>query len=354
MSVSLEPVRTASGKSPKTKSVSPPSGRRVSPPTEPPSTPSKADAAASKEPVVFAAKRSPAKQAKLKKPTDVSRQYVTRIHNKWYDLQGFDHPGGPVARSLVDGRDGTALFVAHHPFTSPSKLDAVLRKYEVSEEDAQQRRWEEAILKDNDLGDDYQWKWSDPFEVELKKEVKQYFEGEAKRRGVSFTQATKATPRRWAEILFLTCLFVATIPAFVRGESWTLFATPVTCWVWMVNYWHDSCHFALSTTWWINASLPYVGIWFSSPTAWYHQHVIGHHAYPNIDHKDPDLAHAPQMLREHSSIRWRPTHATQHRWYRFSAVWAIAVGLVSRAQTCLPHTAEHSYSSSCCRRFSVH
>ena len=151
MSVSLEPVRTASGKSPKTKSVSPPSGRRVSPPTEPPSTPSKADAAASKEPVVFAAKRSPAKQAKLKKPTDVSRQYVTRIHNKWYDLQGFDHPGGPVARSLVDGRDGTALFVAHHPFTSPSKLDAVLRKYEVSEEDAKQRRLEEALNKNDEL-----------------------------------------------------------------------------------------------------------------------------------------------------------------------------------------------------------
>ena len=81
----------------------------------------------------------------------------------------------------------------------PKTWDHHLQKTDFShyvEEDAKQRRLEEVILKDNDLGDDYQWKWSDPFEVELKKEVKQYFEGEAKRRGVSFTQATKATPRR--------------------------------------------------------------------------------------------------------------------------------------------------------------
>ena len=283
--------------------------------------------------VEFGAKRTPQKHAKpvQRKSTDVDRQYVTRIHNKWYDLREFKHPGGPVARSLADGRDGTALFVAHHPFSSPAKLDAVLAKYEVPEEDVNKRRLEETILKENDLGDDYQWSWSDPFELELKKEVKQYFEGEAKRRGVSFFTATKATPRRWLEILVLTCIFVATVPAFVRGENWTLLATPLSCWVWMVNYWHDACHFALCRTWWINASLPYLGIWFSSPTTWYHQHVIGHHAYPNIEHKDPDLAHAPQLLREHRSVRWRPSHVTQHRWYRFTAVWAIAVGIVSCA-----------------------
>ena len=116
----------------------------------------------------------------------------------------------------------------------------------------------------------------------------------------------------------------------------------------MVNYWHDACHFALCQTWWINASLPYFGIWFSSPTTWYHQHVIGHHAYPNIGHKDPDLAHAPQLLREHSSVRWRPGHKTQHRWYRFTAVWAIAVGLVSREQFASPSSGKVEAGGAAC------
>ena len=95
----------------------------------------------------------------------------------------------------------------------------------------------------------------------------------------------------------------------------------------MVNFWHDACHFALSGRWWVNAALPYLAPWFSSPTSWYHQHVIGHHAYPNVARRDPDLAHAPQLVREHASIRWRRAHETQHRLWHLLAVWSIAVGL---------------------------
>ena len=49
-----------------------------------------------------------------------------------------------------------------------------------------------------------------------------------------------------------------------------------------VNTFHDASHFALSRDWRINCLGTYVGWWFSSPLSWYHQHVIGHHAYPNI------------------------------------------------------------------------
>ena len=274
----------------------------------------------------------------------VQRECITRIHGKWYDLRGFDHPGGPVARSLADGRDGTALFVAHHPFTPAPKLAAVLKKYEVSDEDAQRRRLTEAIVRDDDDGEDYTWEFADAFEVELKSEVKAYFKKEADRRGVSFVQATKATPKRWLEIFILGAIFWGSVPALVRGELWALFFTPTACWIWMVNYWHDACHFALSRRWWVNATLPYVGIWFSSPTAWYHQHVIGHHAYPNIDHKDPDLAHAPQLMREHKSIRWRSAHEGQHRWHRFLSVWAIAVGLGLNIAADLKMVLQHEYN----------
>ena len=40
----------------------------------------------------------------------------TRIRGEWYNLQSFDHPGGPVAISLAMGRDATALFESHHYF----------------------------------------------------------------------------------------------------------------------------------------------------------------------------------------------------------------------------------------------
>lgn len=33
-----------------------------------------------------------------------------RIHGKWYDVERFDHPGGPVMISLGKGRDATGLF----------------------------------------------------------------------------------------------------------------------------------------------------------------------------------------------------------------------------------------------------
>jgi fatty acid desaturase/cytochrome b involved in lipid metabolism len=259
-------------------------------------------------------------------PEELDRKFVTKIHGKWYDLSTFKHPGGPVALSLVGGRDGSALFESHHPFTSQARLQAVLCKYLVP---GQEHERQASVLMGMtaDDGGHYVWGDSDAFEQEIKHEISSYFKGEAARRGVSVLAATKATPRRWLEILALFVVFACTVPALVGGKWWALFLSPLACWIWMVNYWHDSTHFALSTSWRVNAVLPYLCPWFSSPTTWYHQHVIGHHAYPNVGHRDPDLAHSPQLLREHSSIRWRNTHRTQHHLWRVALVWSIAVGL---------------------------
>lgn len=80
-------------------------------------------------------------------------------------------------------------------------------------------------------------------------------------------------------ILTMMATFVCTLPAFLRGDWWTLIVTPQLAWVIISNYWHDGLHFSLSTDWRINATLPYLFPWLSSPWMWYHQHVIGHHAY---------------------------------------------------------------------------
>ena len=141
--------------------------------------------------------------------------------------------------------------------------------------------------------------------------VVDHFTPIAKARGISLRQATKATPQRWAMILTMMATFVCTLPAFLRGDWWTLIVTPQLAWVIICNYWHDGLHFSLSCDWRVNAILPYLFPWLSSPWMWYHQHVIGHHAYTNVDHKDPDLAHAPQLKREHKSVKWKKQHEYQ-------------------------------------------
>ena len=73
------------------------------------------------------------------------------------------------------------------------------------------------------------------FAHELRSEVKKYFEKEAKRRGVPFMDAIKATPARWALMLTWFAIFACTLPSFVAGEWWTLIGTPFTYWIMGVN-----------------------------------------------------------------------------------------------------------------------
>jgi len=46
------------------------------------------------------------------------QRLITKIHNKYYDLTNFKHPGGPISIALIDGRDGSELFESHHLFTN--------------------------------------------------------------------------------------------------------------------------------------------------------------------------------------------------------------------------------------------
>ena len=274
-------------------------------------------------PYIFTEAKGPYHRATEKE----SDRLLTRIHNKWYNLTKFDHPGGPIALSLIHQRDGTALFESHHPFMSRTMLIKILSKYEISKE-----RETELGCQLLDPRDDGYYTWennieNDKFVSDLKALVNNYFADIAKQRGVTLNEAAKATPQRWMLILSLMSTFFGTLPYYIGGNWVFLFATPILAWVTSVNYWHDGLHFALSTDWRINAWLPYLFPYYSSPWMWYHEHVIGHHAYPNIGHKDPDLAHSPQLMREHDSIKWKETHVGQTRWHRILFVWSVALGI---------------------------
>ena len=281
-------------------------------------------------PYVFTEAKSPSHRDPMKNPSD---RLLTRIHGRWHDLTKFDHPGGPIALSLIHLRDGTALFESHHPLTDRSKLLKILSRYEISTTTGKRDGVEDSLgcmlMDPRDDGLIYEWGGieDDAFVSDLRGHLRDHLTSIATRRGISVHRAAKATPARWALILSLMSAFFVTLPRYVRGEWTFLLITPLLAWVTAVNYWHDGLHFSLSHDWRVNAWLPYLFPYYSSPWMWYHEHVIGHHAYPNVEHRDPDLAHAPQLMREHDSIRWRPTHVGQARWHRVLFVWSVALGI---------------------------
>ena len=228
--------------------------------------------------------------------------------------------------NLAKDRDATALFESHHLLSPRLKMEKILSKYKVVEKGVAN---DLKLLDKRDDGAHYEWTNydSDPFMNDIKQVLIDYLQPIARQRGCTLYQASKATPRRLFMIGILFITFLATIPSYINGKYWTLFVTPQLAWVCSVNYWHDCLHFSLSSDWRINAWLPYVMPLLCSPWMWYHQHVIGHHAYTNIGYKDPDLAHAPQLLREHKSISWKPLHQTQGTLRRITSVWSIAVGM---------------------------
>jgi fatty acid desaturase len=295
-----------------------------------------------------------------------------RVHGQWLDLTGFAHPGGPVALGLGAGRDATVLFESHHPFASSASLRSILDARRVP---ADEQATLDALFPHACVSTKYDFDFRaaaaalgvagdrrgaaeaegtmstsssppntntpppsststpstpaaapavDAFEAEIKSIFRSHFEAEAARRGVSFREATKATPRRWAELVLLGLLFlVGGVLPLVGGWYPALVIAPTLGWVWMVNSWHDASHFALSTSWLTNSAWCYLAPWFSSPLIWGHQHIIGHHAYTNVPGADPDLYHAPKLWRFQSSLRWTPMHAQQA--YLTPLLWALSV-----------------------------
>lgn len=248
----------------------------------------------------------------------------TRIHGVWYDFASFDHPGGPIALNLAKDRDATVLFESHH-LLSKIDMSKILSKYQIDAKTAQGL----STIDPNDNGGHYEWEnfHNDIFTQEIKATLVAHFSAIAKKQNCSLFQAAKASKKRWSLLGVLALAVIITMPYYVAGHFWALPIMPIIAWVLVANYWHDALHFSLSSDWRINASLPYLFPILSSPWIWYHQHVIGHHAYTNIGKKDPDLAHAPQLKREHDSIAWKKSHEHQATLFRFIFLWSIATNM---------------------------
>ena len=99
---------------------------------------------------------------------------ITKIHNKYYNVENFKHPGGDDAIWHSYGRDSTAMFEMYHPFVNKEKLQTILSKYEVEAEQAKSY-----LLPGEDNVP--QFEYDTQFSKEVKQEVHNYFQEEAKK-----------------------------------------------------------------------------------------------------------------------------------------------------------------------------
>ena len=109
-----------------------------------------------------------------------------------------------------------------------------------------------------------------------------------------------------------------------------------------VNVFHDGSHFALSKYPVVNHLFTETALLFSTPYTWYHQHIIGHHCFPNVIGKDPDLYHSTKFTRHSKDIRHRETHRNQP--YTFPLLWLVGVPLGLVLRGCLESLAGKPYN----------
>ena len=248
---------------------------------------------------------------------------ITQVHGRYYNLQGFSHPGGCPALECARNRDATALFESYHALHRDRPLQ-MLKRYEVAPEEAEADGRFLAEKRFGATSFDWEHTLKSAFRADLLACVRHYFVAEQARRQLpSLAAATKAPLRRCLEIWALGLAFGGALVFFVQGNWWALGLTPVLGWLFMVNFWHDALHFALSRFWRLNALLPYVFPWFLSPKLWMHQHVIGHHVFTNDPRRDPDLRAAPRVLRQTPGVAWCPWHAVQQRVPRLLVLYAL-------------------------------
>jgi delta11-fatty-acid desaturase len=257
---------------------------------------------------------------------------IVKIHNKYYDITNFAHPGGPVAIMAANRRDATALFESHHPFSDRTMMDSVLKKYEMNEE---REKCENYLLPgEKENGDIFDWEETlkSDFTIEVRDKVKKHFAEKAEQRGVTLSEATKATPQKWCEW-----------GAFATATMWsfyTMLYSQSIFWSWLnvllfpSLYWmsgamlHDGSHFAVSRDWRINWGMQYMYRVIASPYDWLHQHVIGHHPYTSIYNKDPDLNHVGDELRFTEHTKWNTGHIKQeNKYFKLSLFLLIALNI---------------------------
>lgn len=265
-------------------------------------------------------------------------RFISKVHEKYYDFTEFKHPGGDIALSLTYGRDATELFESMHQFSDKTKLHAILKKYEVADIST--------ISESEQIESNNVYDWNEMKNCEFTKELHEIAEmvlipGHTKSEGVEMG-LTKVNTVKIAEISFFFLLTLYQYYYFMNGRYFSIVTFPTALWMFTVNVFHDGSHFALSKHPSVNHLFTETALLFSTPYTWYHQHIIGHHCFPNVIGKDPDLYHSTKFTRHSKDIRVREAHANQP--FTFPLLWLVGVPLGLVLRGCLESLAGKPYN----------
>ena len=178
---------------------------------------------------------------------------IIKIHSKYYDISKFKdlHPGGPKILESSEGIDATAAFESYHAFSDMTKINSIMKKYEIDEdtlnEDQKIKTIESTFNKNG-------------------------FYDVVKSRAINyFNNNTYKWTYPWLFYLLLTFslyilsflfTFLATDQPFIyRIISCILSATCMICS--MFQGYHDATHFAVSKNRYVNYFISLLGSAFA-------------------------------------------------------------------------------------------
>ena len=199
------------------------------------------------------------------------------VHGKVYDVTEFleHHPGGHDMLLLACGRESTAAFISYHPFTT--KPNSLRHKYEIGNLSTSEHPT---------------FKPDSGFYRECCQEVAEYF----KRTG---QDSKPIFPVLWRLVMIYTVWTAAYIVSYAWPYSVPLSVRCMAAAIQglvmaltLLHATHDASHASFSH----HAALWRFATRFTmdwslglSATAWYSEHIVGHHIYCNVIGSDPDV-----------------------------------------------------------------
>nr|CAQ30478.1 Acyl-CoA dependent delta5-desaturase [Mantoniella squamata] len=236
------------------------------------------------------------------------------VHGKVYDVTSFvpRHPGGNMIWVKAGG-DCTQLFDSYHPI----KTQAVLDKYYIGEVQRVSGDEKKIIEYNDDMK-------KGKFYMDCKVAVEKYFKD------------TKQDPRVHVEMYVKTFVILAGVAvchycSFFLTSSFlvsAVFAALHGMWKAEVgvSIQHDANHGAYGKSrGFLHAMQLTLDVVGASSFMWRQQHVVGHHAYTNVEGVDPDIRCAPEK-----DIRRVNEHQPHESYHPLQHVYLFfAYGLLS-------------------------
>ncbi len=236
------------------------------------------------------------------------------IRGEAYDLSGWqdEHPGGAYVLERTRGSDVTALFESYHTFAEPARLVVTLARFRVRAASSAESQAS------------CEWEWgAQPKTTEARRRVRAYF------------SARSPKAPRW--VLAYYCAWAAALAGSLcawqsRGGGAAAAALlGLAIWYCAGDMCHSGLHYAVLARPRDNLRLGFALGWLHMiPALWFRQHVIGHHAYPNVEGRDPDLYHfQATALETHGALGWRLCEDSSwaRRWRYGVALVAAMTGL---------------------------